>query len=596
MPDPNISYAGQLLIRPGVYAADNVSAVPNNSSVTTQPLIFIAAGYGGEPQMAYSVFDPASLYSMLRGAPAAEFVQFLYSGSSEINGAQEVIYINVSPSDQSTATIYDSASSGVVTLTSLDYGTPSNLLQYTTAPGTVSGVKLTLLDGYSKQSITGDNLGVPFALAYTGTATSGVSYTVQTSSAGATNFVVTSPNSGESFNLPLSSSTYPTVQSIANFLAGTGFYSAYVVSDSSLPSTSLDGVTSVTLSPPTLVAGLSEYSYVNVTSVLGDIVYWVNRFSGLATAAVPTGITSSSGITIPNVSNVFFTGATNGSPALSDYQTALTNSLSISASVVFCDTNLLGVPTIGSQNAVLASQVSNGNPRRFVTGSSLGDTVSIAAMAARSYNAIQTTYVYQGVYRTSDISGSKTLYSGLYDAAAVAGMMAGNDPWIPITNKSINAISMEKTLSTGDINTLQQAGVMPVAISNVTKVPVVISDMTTWQNDSNAENMFNQQVAERQALQRAIIQGLQPYIGSPVAATPKVAGMVKNAVKRILNNNTYSDSHGGLISSWDPTTLVASYTGSSQSWYISVDVVLVGQTRFITFMANIQPLNLTLTA
>jgi len=357
MPNPNITYQGQTLVLPGVYYADNVSAVPASPSQTSVPLLFIAAGYGGKPQTPYSVFDSQSLYSLLRGSPAASFVQFLYNGSNQLNGAQQIIYVNVSPSTQSNAVINDSAGDPVVDMTSADYGSPSNLLQYSIASGAVAGINLTLYDAYSKQSQVGNNLGVPFALAYAGTATSGVSYTVQVASGVATNFVVTSPNAGESFNLQLGPSTYPDAQSVLNFLVGTGFYTGYIISESSLPSTSLDAATSVTLPPPTIVSGLSEYSYVDVTAVLGDIVYWVNTFSQLATATVASGVTSSGSMTFNTVSNVFFTGATNGSPVLSDYETALNNSLTTQVGVVFCDTNLLGVPNAADENVVTAKAV-----------------------------------------------------------------------------------------------------------------------------------------------------------------------------------------------------------------------------------------------
>jgi len=598
MPNPNITYQGQTLVIPGVYYADNVSAVQASPSQTSQPLLFICESYGGVPQTPYSFFNPQQIYSFLRGSPAAQLVQFLYNGSNQLNGAQQVIVIGVNPSTQSSANIVSSGGTVLINMQSAQYGAPSNLLTYSVAAGNVTpGINLTLNDGYAQTSAQGQNLGVPFALAYTGTATGSVNYTVSGSAGVATNFIVSSPNTGESFNLPLGPSTYPNVQSIVSFLNGSGYYSAYAVSESTLTSTSLD-ITSapVTLPPPTVASGLKTYTYENATAILGDVVYWLNTYSGMATGTVASGVVSSSSLVISPVTAQGFSGASNGTTSLSDYEQALNSTINTRVSVSFADTTALGVPNAGVANAVYSSQVAQGNPRRFVTGSNLGDTVTIAAQTARSYNALQATYVYPGIYANSVITGQNTLFSGLYTAACVAGMMAGNSPWIPLTNKSINATAMETTLQISDVNTLQQAGVMPVWISPITQVPTIISDLTTWQNDSNPENIFNQQVAERQALENAMIQGLQPYVGTPVAASPKVQGMVLNAAKRILNQNTYTDQSGGIISSWNPKTLTAVYTGATQSWYVSVDVVLVGQARFITVMANIQPLNLSLAA
>src|SRR6267378_2431921 len=137
-----ITVNGQLVIVPGVYVNDIITpSVP--SGVPTGPLLFVAAGYGGVPFVATNYTDASSLKQAMRGAPSIDFVDFFFNPTplGVANGTSLVTYINVSPNTRSTATISSSGtpSSGVIQLTSVDYGTPSNLLQYSMQNGSVAG-------------------------------------------------------------------------------------------------------------------------------------------------------------------------------------------------------------------------------------------------------------------------------------------------------------------------------------------------------------------------------------------------------------------------------------------------------------------------
>src|SRR6202012_3204745 len=131
------------------------------------------------------------------------------------------------------------------------------------------------------------------------------------------------------------------------------------------------------------------------------------------------------------------------------------------------------------------------------------DTVTQAQTVARQMNEYQATYCYPGIFRTDVNTGNNTLYGGLHVAAAVASMMAGNVIATPLTLKSLVGNGVEVALTTGaggQIDLLQQAGVMPIYTDPLSLEPTIVSDFTTWNNDDNPENTFNQQVACRQAL------------------------------------------------------------------------------------------------
>lgn len=593
MPNLNVTWMGNTLIIPSAYYSDNVSASVSPANVNTPPLVLIGYSYGQQPFVPTSYATPQDLLNAIRGGPVSAFVPFLTNPSSELNGAQLITLINVGPNTQSSLQLLSSGAIGVLNLTSANYGLPSNLLQTSVASGVTAGRTVTLYDGYGNTTDIGQNLGVPFQFTYLGTS-SGVTYSVPVSGGAATNFIVQSPVSGESVNITLGSATYPTVESVVEYLNGTGHYTADVLSSTNgqLPSTSLDQVTSGVVA--------SGSTAVNVYATLTDIAYWYNQFANdtngnsLVSAAIPSGVTSASGLLPAILSLTPFSGATSVPPTLANYASGFNVALGIPAWAVFADSNSSGVVALGTQHAITASTVANGKWRRFFSGSSQGDTASAAETAAIAQNSNRTVYVYPGIYRVNTTTGVNQLYAGLYAAAAAAGMATGNPPNIALTNKTLAGTGVEFNLTVSQINALQQAGVMPLWVpDNTPGVPTIVSDFTTWQNDANPENVFLQQMQCRDFLAYTMVNALQPYVGS--TASPLTETTILNAAKAALNASIYTGSGNGVIASWDPTTLQLVYNGSQQAAYVSVNVVLVGQNRMILIYVPILPLNFTVT-
>jgi hypothetical protein len=67
---------------------------------------------------------------------------------------------------------------------------------------------------------------------------------------------------------------------------------------------------------------------------------------------------------------------------------------------------------------------------------------------------------------------------------------------------------------------------------------------------------------------------------------------MKNAAKSILNQLIYSPGNNGILVSWDTSSLVLTYNGSTQTVNLTVNVVFVGQVRFILELTFVQPLSL----
>jgi hypothetical protein len=511
--------------------------------------------------------------------------------SSELPGAGQITFISVGGNTQSSANLVNSSSTTVLTLLSDVYGVPANLYQYEVSAGSVGGINLTIFDGYTSDTAEGLNLGIPFQMAYTGTA-SGVTYSVTVSGGVATAFTTSSPNSGESLNIPLGSSTYPTVSSLVQYLNGTGFYVANVVSSTggNLPSTSLDAASALSLP----VSGTS-LNYVNVTSILPDIAYWVNQYSGLATASIPSGVTSSPTQIPSDVPLTHFTGGSSTPPTSTDYANGFNVALTVPAWVVFADSNSAAVMALGQQHVATANTITERKFRRFVTGSSIGDSVTVTTSNARNLNSQAVTYVYPGIYQTSTSTGVQTLYSGLYTAAMIAGIMCGAPINTPLTAKTLNGTGLEVDLTTSQIQTLQNSGVLAVRLPHSTGVPTTCMDVTTWQNNNNGANIFNQQVACNFYLQLALIYGLQPYIGGIAAGSGSTLAKAKQSATYLLNSEVYSESNPmGVLASWDPSSLSLTYNGQTRTLAVSVNVVLVNQIDFINVTTNILPLTASL--
>ena len=589
-----ITFDGQYIGLPGCYYADNVNTLIQPAPPVTPPLLFIGYGWGPQPKTVQTFTNPQNLIAALRGSPAASFVPFFATPSPALNGAAQITFIDASQNTQSTAVLPITGTTNAATLTSVLYGPPSNQLSILVQNGTFYGRKITLNDGYSQASIVGDNLTVPFTLAYSGAATGGVSYTVTT---GTTNvFTVSSPIVGESLSIPIGAGAYSPVSLLVQCLNGTSHYYAQLMSGSQgqLPSASLSAASAVALPIPT--AG--NLNYVAVSSYLQDIPFWINQFCSTLASAAVTAIADNVSALPATGAITFFSGARGVPPVNADYAAALTAGLSTPAWTVFCDSNSTAVQALLTQHCEIAGQPPNSTWRRGFTGSSIGDSVATTETNAQNLDSYQMCYAYPGIWRTDTVTGLPRLYSGLYTAACAAAMATGNQIALPLTNKPLNATGLElvnagSELTTSQIIALQNAGVLCVYTPNAGSVPVIVSDVTTWNADNNIANSSSQQVACRFWLAYSMIAALQPYVGT--IASPVTEIIILNAAKRTLNSLIFSGgSSSGVLASWVPTSLQLVFTGSNQLAAVSFQATLVSQNRYITEMATIAPLNFSI--
>ena len=589
MPLQGINFQGGFIPLPGVYYADNVSAVNQNNVLTTPPLIFLGYGYGPKPFTVNTYYNPQNLITALRGGPAAAYVPFITNPSPQYTGAQQITFIDVSSNTQSTLNLQNSGSTTALALTSTLYGPPSNLLQASVASNSGSGVNITLIDNYTKTQTTGTGLGVPLQIAYVGSVTGNVGVTITASA-----ILASSSVPAESTFIPIGSGGYTTVSQLVQAIDGTSAWTANVFSATAgtLPAS---GLTASGMGWSVTVTGTTATPvYQNVYAYLNDPAFWVNNFASSFATAVASG-TDVSGNALVSGQAKYFTGAVGGAPTTASYASGFNIALQYPGWVVFADSNTPAVRALGAQHAYTASTTPYGMWRRFVTGSLSGETAASAQTNASALNAKETIYVWPGITQVSVQTGLPTTYNGLYSAAMVAGIIAGAPVNIPLTNKQLNGTGVEQTVNTTTLANLQNNGVLALFMPLGSAVPVVLSDMTTWQSDNNVENTSSQQVAARQWLAYTTVNALQPWVGS--IAAPVNEALILRSLIHAYNGAIYAGgSSQGVIASWDAKSLTLNYNGSNQLASITVNVVLVGQNRYITCLTDVLPLNISITA
>jgi len=594
MPLQGITFDGQFIGLPGAYYADDVTAAAGNNPPTTPPMLVLGYGWGPKPKVPQTYANAQDFSIAVRGAPVSNFIPFIQTPSPSLFGTQLITFIDVSRNTQSAALLTTSGGAAYATLTSVLYGPPSNQLTYQVSSGSTTGRKLTLTDNYSGAQFIGDDLGVPFEIAYLGTASASVSYNCLPVSG---TFTLSSPNAGEGAVFAIGSGAYSTTAILAEAINGTGFFEAISLSSSGgqLPCLLLDASSGVLASGATPV-------YVNVPAGQNDLAFWVNQFaSTLVTAA--TGVGAVSGYAaLPNVGTpTFFSGATGVPPVNGDYASGLTLALGVPAWTVFCDSNATAVQALMAAHCEIASSPPYGMWRRGFTGSSIGDTVATTVTNATNLDSLQMVYAYPGIYATNTNTGQNQLYGGLYVAAAAASIATGNIVALPLTNKVLNGTGVEGAnagaqLSVSQLNTLQNGGVMAIwQTAQQNGPPTIVNDMTTWQADDNVENTSSQQVACRYWLAYSTTNTLRKYVGT--IASPVTEVNITNAITRLYNALIYTGgSSNGVLASWNPQSLVLNYSGTQRLASVTVQVTLVNENAYITVFASVEPLNFQIVA
>jgi hypothetical protein len=160
---------------------------------------------------------------------------------------------------------------------------------------------------------------------------------------------------------------------------------------------------------------------------------------------------------VVGVCEVVGTGVS-GAVQTADWQTALDKLATKTVDGVVVVSGDPAIHALVKTHVTAASGVTQRKERRAFVGSKAGDTVATSVTNATALLEARVCYIHGGVKRY--INGAVVTLPGYLTAALVAGLWAGSDPAEPITYDKINAIGLDTELSSADIDTLLQAGVI----------------------------------------------------------------------------------------------------------------------------------------
>lgn len=245
--------------------------------------------------------------------------------------------------------------------------------------------------------------------------------------------VVTGATDGSAdLDLPLSATQFKTIGQLASFINSQLGYTCSVASvrvDKAIPSTGLDVVSSVAI----------KASAVQLTGYVAAIANWVNtRTQGVYVATViapgePDEDTSGA---------VGFTGGTTPVVTVTDWEAGL-NVLSAGVEkggVILADTDDPVVQAMITQ--FIIEQRANGKWFRAVFAAPPATTPAQATTIAGSFDHSNVRLVCQRL-GVLDATGTVTYLDPVFFAAAVAGGMCGNRPYVnPLTNKRLRFVGI----------------------------------------------------------------------------------------------------------------------------------------------------------
>lgn len=246
----------QSRIEPGISSRVDVDITAQQQFLTFRDVILLSPMDDGVPATVapyislreiQADFDPLNLH--ISGVNLASYIK-VPSFEQNIRGAYRIFVARVGIPTQATYILRDGAAASVATLTSRIWGTGGNQQSVIVGTGSVLGKRVTLqFDGAPPQVL--DNLQPGIHLAYTGNGTTAtltilragdIATRLQTTLAGSTDGSV-------NLDIDLTSSSFPTVQSLVNYLNVQNGYRAaldgYV--DALLPPTELDSVSGLSI-------------------------------------------------------------------------------------------------------------------------------------------------------------------------------------------------------------------------------------------------------------------------------------------------------------------------------------------------------------
>lgn len=459
----SVFFNGRLLVTPTSSSVVDDSALRNKNLTVGNIQAVIGQATGGKPNTALRFGSPSEAKAVLKSGELLDAVMRAFDPSAQTGGPSTVVAVRVNPATQATLTLNDSTPAAAIDLKSTDYGLATNQIRVRVETGTNAGTKkLTTLFGNAYY--TADNIGRNMlSVQYTGAQSTG------TMTITGTSLVVQAPTGTNLVSVDLA--VYDTVQKVVDRLNATAGITASVSSGNGAlaVANALDFVTAVDV----------KTAAVTVTAVLQACVDWFNSLGeGFITATRASG----AGKVPANISNVYLSGASEGTTTNTDWSNAFTTLQSEDVQWVTPCSGSASIHAMTDAHCAYMSTVGK-SERRSLCGTAAGTDDATAIAAAYALNSDRTSLVHVGMYDYND-AGTLTLYPPYILAAMIGGAFAGSNPGTALTNKTLKIRGLERAVrNPTDTDVLIEAGLLCV---EATKGGYkVVKSVSTWLTNDN---------------------------------------------------------------------------------------------------------------
>ena len=508
MRNVGVTFKGNRLIRPGARSSVDASGIAVSGSFAEKKIVIIGQAKGGVPgeYVEFNNYSEASRY--LRGGEILAGAQLAWN-----SGAGNIGFVRVNAGEKSTLEV------GGLSLSSKMYSADANKIEVSLADGTLEGSKR-LTVGYWVDGLreSYDNIGPLFSVKHTGSneaaslsITKGLDgyASMVKLTLGATEPLKFSVGSGGQFKdvnrLIAELDSHPDIEAkIA------GSYNKNIETKY-LDAAELD-----------LLGGEKA-----VTGFKGDLL---NQLQDSQIVDVEF-----TGDTVPeNFSTTLMTGGADGEvPA----------SWAANLDVLVGTGTYIIVPM--TSDAVIQSEIARfidtqtnveQNEMRAFYGGALGESINDIINRSASMNSSRSVVCYPGIKQQFDGENEPRVVASYYTAALVAGRVAGLEMGEPATYKSVNALDLERPMSTAEMDRLIAGGVTVVENTRSKNRSGfrIAQCVTTYRDELNPayrEESINEMIDFLTSELRETLE--DRFVGT--RGTAFTASVIKNAVQSFLD-------------------------------------------------------------
>lgn len=148
MPNPNVTFNGVSVIKPGAYSKIDASELVPSSQGLATVVALLGDATGGVPGEPYFFRSGSAAKSVLRSGPLLDAIRFAYSPSTDgsAGGADLIVALRTNPATQSDLDLVDTnlSPATALTVTSIDYGAWTTGIEIKVEAGSSSGKKITI--------------------------------------------------------------------------------------------------------------------------------------------------------------------------------------------------------------------------------------------------------------------------------------------------------------------------------------------------------------------------------------------------------------------------------------------------------------------